>query len=678
MIKVVPDNELNNRAHYLPHRYVIKSGSITPLRPVFDASASEKGFPSLNQCLEKGPNLIELIPEILLKFREDNIAVIADIRKAFLQIEINPKDRDYLRFLWFVKGKIKALRHRRVSFGLTSSPFLLGAVLEYRISRIKEVPKYITEKLSKSFYVNNCVTSVKSPVELETFVELATSIMKKGGFELQGWEYTHDNSEKEETRVLGILFNKARDTISIKTVLVKEISDEITKRKILSTAHKIFDPIGFTAPVVIIPRLILKRLCKSGHDWDSPTDEKSHKELFTWYNQLHYLNRIELPRSFGEGVFSLHTFCDASQSAYAAVTFLRVENENEVKLHFLAAKARIAPDNSTIPRLELLAACIGNRRTEDVLQAISCKDIPVFCWSDSTTVLTWINRDSQWGSWTWQYVPGPQNPVDLPSRGCQAKQLYDSRWWEGPDWLYGSRNTWPCAKGVVDESEINSELKKSAKLTMLNVKCVDVNLKDIRTKYLTYKKIHETKIKLLKCLQHDMFLLKNDPKLSAIKVFKHTDGLLRLKTKIIQRNDNFSFLCPILLDSRHKVVELLVRETHESMNHAGVQTVMCQLREKYWILRMRKTVREIISKCVICKRQGAKPMRKAWICLFTCAVYRAVHLELVTAMSTAAFLDALDKFITRRGRLSVIYSDCLGFLMPNRNSRQLSLHADSP
>ncbi|XP_015189684.1 PREDICTED: uncharacterized protein LOC107073510 [Polistes dominula] len=146
------------------------------------------------------------------------------------------------------------------------------------------------------------------------------------------------------------------------------------------------------------------------------------------------------------------------------------------------------------------------------------------------------------------------------------------------------------------------------------------------------------------------------------------------------------------------------------MNHAGVQTVMCQLREKYWILRMRKTVREIISKCVICKRQGAKPMRvnpatlplnrvkdaaafqitgidfagplylrgrqKAWICLFTCAVYRAVHLELVTAMSMAAFLDALDKFISRRDRPSVIYSDNgTNFIRANNMFEKLNWNA---
>ncbi|XP_050315273.1 uncharacterized protein LOC126749610, partial [Anthonomus grandis grandis] len=70
VIELVPDSD-DNLGHYLPHRPVIKSSSncTTKIRPVFDASAKVKGKVSLNQCLEKGPNLIELIPEILTRFR---------------------------------------------------------------------------------------------------------------------------------------------------------------------------------------------------------------------------------------------------------------------------------------------------------------------------------------------------------------------------------------------------------------------------------------------------------------------------------------------------------------------------------------------------------------------------------------------------------------------------------
>jgi len=56
IIEKVPDDEIDNLGHYLPHRPVIKLNSTTKIRLVFDASASKRRYPSLNQCLEKGIN----------------------------------------------------------------------------------------------------------------------------------------------------------------------------------------------------------------------------------------------------------------------------------------------------------------------------------------------------------------------------------------------------------------------------------------------------------------------------------------------------------------------------------------------------------------------------------------------------------------------------------------------
>ncbi|XP_024868362.1 uncharacterized protein LOC112452400 [Temnothorax curvispinosus] len=66
IVEVVPDEERNNRGHYLPHRPVVKPESLTtPIRPVFDASCKDGRAPSLNECLAKGPNLTELLPTVL-------------------------------------------------------------------------------------------------------------------------------------------------------------------------------------------------------------------------------------------------------------------------------------------------------------------------------------------------------------------------------------------------------------------------------------------------------------------------------------------------------------------------------------------------------------------------------------------------------------------------------------
>src|SRR5436190_14388361 len=121
------------------------------------------------------------------------------------------------------------------------------------------------------------------------------------------------------------------------------------------------------------------------------------------------------------------------------------------------------------------------------------------------------------------------------------------------------------------------------------------------------------------------------------------------------------------------------------------QVLLSILRENYWIIGGRRSIRSVISKCIACKRQKAKQIEvipatlpvdrlrdacvfevtgsdfagpiylkngdKAWICIFTCAVYRAIHLEIVTSLSTEAFLQAFRRFIARRGRPSIMYSD---------------------
>jgi hypothetical protein len=116
---------LCDEGHYLPHRPVVKEGGTTRVRPVLDASAKERGQPSLNQCLEKGMNLIEIIPTSLLCFRLHRIGIIADFRRAFLQIGLCGEDRDFLGFLWVTaEGALKLFRHARVAFGVISSPFL--------------------------------------------------------------------------------------------------------------------------------------------------------------------------------------------------------------------------------------------------------------------------------------------------------------------------------------------------------------------------------------------------------------------------------------------------------------------------------------------------------------------------------------------------------------------------
>ncbi|GBM32592.1 hypothetical protein AVEN_195554-1 [Araneus ventricosus] len=102
IIERVPENELKNeKFHYLPHRPMIKMQSkTTKIRPVFDAYACEKGKPSLNHCLFKGINLIELILDVIDRFRTYPIGLSGDIEKAFLMLSVANQYREFLRFFF--------------------------------------------------------------------------------------------------------------------------------------------------------------------------------------------------------------------------------------------------------------------------------------------------------------------------------------------------------------------------------------------------------------------------------------------------------------------------------------------------------------------------------------------------------------------------------------------------
>ena len=120
--------------HYLSHHPVIRTDKSTSrVRIVYDASAKRDG-PSLNDCLETGPNTLPQIIDILLRFRLNKIALISDIKQPFLNVSIPVPDRDFLRFLWVNdinsnETEIIIRRFTRVAFGTTTSQFLLASAI---------------------------------------------------------------------------------------------------------------------------------------------------------------------------------------------------------------------------------------------------------------------------------------------------------------------------------------------------------------------------------------------------------------------------------------------------------------------------------------------------------------------------------------------------------------------
>ncbi|XP_035219668.1 uncharacterized protein LOC118192761 [Stegodyphus dumicola] len=170
---------------------VIKTGvTTTKIRPVFDASTKDSKGNSLNNCLEKGPNLLELVPKLIMQFRKKKaIGVTSDIKKAFLQISLNPEDRKYFKFLWWKdlsrREEIITFRHCRVVFGASPSLFLLEATIAYHLENAPDERKHTACQLKEFFYVDNCITSLETKEEAEKFISEAKELMSSAQFELR-------------------------------------------------------------------------------------------------------------------------------------------------------------------------------------------------------------------------------------------------------------------------------------------------------------------------------------------------------------------------------------------------------------------------------------------------------------------------------------------------------------
>ena len=553
IIEQVSELEQTDSCHYLPHHAVCREDAeTTKVRVVYDASAKDhKTGVSLNDCLHAGPALTPLIFDILLRFRAGKVALVGDIEKAFLNIEIHPQDRKYLRFLWI--DNIKALEPRvvtyqfnRVVFGVTSSPFLLNAVLRYHLQTYSKKDQEFVKKMVDSFFVDDLVTSCDSIQEAGELYDKAKTRLAEGGFTLRKWK-TNDinlaskiieseskdgndkggeNSYAKEifgipvekgriTKVLGVAWNIDEDKIEVDlSKVLQNVSKNPTKRRILSTLGAVFDPLGLISPITVVAKMMFQELCVGKYGWDDTLPKDKSCLWESWLRDLSVVSHISLPRFVFEGKedkvirTSLHGFGDASLKGYCAMIFIERETTGGVHTSLLCAKTRVAPLKSlSIPRLELMSARILVTLMETVKNAISShiRIDELRYWLDSKTALFWINNNGEWKTFVqhrvneilkrsqkekWGHVAGTDNPADLGSRGVTAGQLVeDSKWWLGPSWLRKGKGNWPKSILIEDSDDIGSERKKTAIAMIVTKSDVEVrNVIDIQ-RYSSFNKV---------------------------------------------------------------------------------------------------------------------------------------------------------------------------------------------
>ncbi|GFX69799.1 integrase catalytic domain-containing protein [Trichonephila clavipes] len=540
--------------------------------------------------------------------------------------------------------------------------------------------KEVAQKLKSSFYVDNCVTGVFSADEIEIFIEKTKLIMSEGCFNLRIFESNVASKSVDkhsgETFILGIIWDLDNDVLKCCTnfdSLTCEV--KITKRLVLSTVQKVFDPIGMLAPSTLLPKLLLQEIWKMKKAWDQELPQNIVNKFMKWFNEIQILKDVTVPRCMKIDIFTeLHVFVDASKGSYAGCVFARSIVDSRVNVILVREKSRVAPLKLlSIPRLELMACCVGARLVNSILKALNMPDLKVTLWSDSTTALWWIKEYGNWSVFvanrvkeirqlthiqSWKYVPGNMNIADLLSRGCSPRQILNSKWWEGPSWLKQNSEYWPDGEISCEPQEVNVERKKTKNanvdlandappLLICNVSDYD---KMIRVFAWILRFVNNYRKDYNKCKEHELSVaeIENSEKqlirltqtyyLPVVEFLKFVtfidnDNILRVKSKITERNDESSFLYPILLPDKCEFTKLLIRSIHKKNCHAGIQIMQSLIRERFWIIRARKTIKTILNECFICARFKVKSLSSGPSPLSTdrvndCAIFEVVGIDL--------------------------------------------------
>ena len=488
----VPCNEVHvddkRPLWYLPHHPVLNKPGKT--RVVFDCAAKYGGT-SLNDQLLTGPDLTNSIVGVLMRFREERVALLADIECMFHQVRVPPDDQDAFRFLWWPDGDLnqQPVDHRMEVhlFGATSSPSCCNFALKRTAEDNKdEFPEEVVRTVKRNFYVDDCLKSVKSAKNAVEFVHQLRSILSKGGFRLTKWlsnssevldciprverapsvlDLDLDKVNPPIQRTLGLKWDLEKDEFTFKVTLRDRPN---TRRGILSMMSSVYDPLGLVAPVVLTAKKLLQDLCKKKIGWDDPISDEDGERWEKWKSQLPSLSRISLgrcikPLYFGDLKFAeLHNFADASQIAYGAVSYLRmVDVEDRIHCTFLIGKSRLAHlKPMTVPRLELSAAVLAVQLDKSVREEL---DVPITqstYWSDSTCVLQYIrNQSKRFHTFVanrlsvihensaphqWRHISSELNPADEVSRGLTVEEMCaNSKWLNGPQFLTRRDEFWP-------------------------------------------------------------------------------------------------------------------------------------------------------------------------------------------------------------------------------------------
>lgn len=532
-----------------------------------------------------------------------------------------------------------------------------------------------------------------------------------------------------------------------------------TKRELLSQIMQIFDPVGFLSCLMIRSKILLQSVWRSKVGWDQRIEPEHAEKWRSWLRLLRSSECKIARQSISSRrhKVSLHIFCDASEQACCAAAYF-VENINgHKKVVFIAAKSKVAPLKPlSIPRLELQAALIAARLAASIRAEHTCTIESTTFWTDSTTVLCWLRTDPRSYSAfvanrlgeidelthaaSWRWVPTRLNCADIGTRDNDPPDLSpNGPWFGGPAFLQQAEDAWPRERRPPQPDPQSLERRPATFLHIGADRPGTGALPDIR-RFSSWSRLLRATAWVRRFIdncrragnhapgadisaderdaaerawirrsQADSFgselglLQRGAPlprtsRLYAVTPRLDSHGLIRMDSRLSATTAADippGLREPIVLDGGHAYTRLVIRQCHERRNHPGPEVTVSDIRQDYFVLRLRPAVRRVHFECQRCRIGRSKPQpplmgqlpdarlahhqpafthcgvdyfgplqvavgrrrEKRYGALFTCMTTRAVHLELADSLSSDSAIMALRRLAARRGHPRFLYSD---------------------
>ncbi|XP_036340014.1 uncharacterized protein LOC118749325 [Rhagoletis pomonella] len=431
----------------------------------------------------------------------------------------------------------------------------------------------------------------------------------------------------------------------------------------------IFDPYGFLGNVILASKIMMQELYRHNTGWHEPIPEKIFDNWYKWYSVLSKVEEFRAPRCYHpnftdfDSQIELHIFVDASELAFAAVAYWRIQYKTSVTVVFAYGKSRCSPIKPlSIPRLKLQSAVLGTRLKESIVANHDTQPKNVVFWTDSKTVIQWLRSDARrykqyvsnriseilqsTNPNQWRWVPGKLNPADEGTRLHTFSP--SSKWLNGPPFLRLREDEWPLMPDGVLSKEAQVEMRTKELYTVQNnenvipfnkysnyyrflkIMCrvklaitkfrsfitkdklplprqIDANLMK-NTENFICRIVQETEFKVeIDLLKENMQLSKSST-LWKLTPILDENGILRLGGRL----DNASCVPtymkrPIILPKEHDLTRLIIQHYHESFHHQNPEAIVCAIRFKFCIPNLRRLVHSAKKRCQVCKNLSAVP-----------------------------------------------------------------------